>query len=95
MAYLSYETENGTVTVYSTYNEEKHSRSAEQVAYAALADVKTESAGYYTTLVTEWYELVDGNYVAKSGQAYSPYKAEQIEVIKSYIVSPAKGGSAQ
>ena len=92
VAYISYETENGTVTVYSSYNKEKNSRSAAEVAIAALADVATESAGYYTTAVTEWYALEGENYVLKTGNAFSPYSEAQLAVIKSYISND--GGAA-
>ena len=90
VAYISYETQNGAVTVYSTYNKEKNSRSAADVAVAALSDVVTESTGYYTTAVTEWYAIENDMLVKKTGNAYSPYSQTQLAVIKSYI---SEGGA--
>lgn len=86
VAYLSYQTENGTVTVYANYSVEDHVRSMREVAYKALADVKTASEGYYQTTVSEWYALEDNAWVKKTGTAYSAYSEAQLAVIRKYIV---------
>ena len=87
IAYISYETENGTVIIYGGFDADKNVRNMEEVAYAALNDVKGEKETGYATEVSEWYEYNtnEAKWEKKTGTAYSCYSTAQLEAIKKYI----------
>lgn len=65
------------------------SRNVEEVAAAALADVLTTAAGTYTNKVDGYYVWNQNarKYELTPGVAYSRYNAEQLAVLKSYIIA--------
>lgn len=85
IAYVSYQTDNGTVTLYGDFSATDNVRSIREVAYNALADVKTAREEGYNTLVSEWYAFSGGVWVKQTGMAYSCYSNAQLAVIRSYI----------
>ena len=85
VAYVSYETENGTMIIYGDYDDSKSSRNIREVAYSALEDVSETAVEGYQTAVTEWYAYEESAWVKKTGTAYSCYSKAQLEVIKAYI----------
>ena len=85
VAYLSYETENGTVTIYADFNATNNVRNIRAVAYGALADVVEVREAGYETLVNEWYTYTDGQWVKQTGIRFSCYSAAQLDLIRGYL----------
>ena len=66
----------------------EYARNMEEVALAALADVKKKAEGAYTNAVSEYYvyNVAARKYELYTGTVYSAYTAEQVKALQSYIV---------
>lgn len=90
MSYIKYTNANDEeVYLYATnVTLAENARNMEEVALAALADVKTKAEGAYTNAVSEYYvyNVAARKYELYTGTAYSAYTAEQVKALQSYIV---------
>ena len=88
IGYIRVTLKNGkSVELYGGYSAENHSRTVQQIAAAALLDVKTTSDGEYQYQITSYYKLVDGAYqeAEYDSARYSCYTEEQIAVLKGFF----------
>ena len=83
--YISYTVNGTTGYVYADYNDADNSRSVTEVACSALADVKAESEGTYTTPVTSYLSADEnGTYTLVTGSAFSRFSTTQLELLNNY-----------
>ena len=91
VAYIKYTDKTGAEVIKYATNVTlaAFSRNVQEVAHAALADVLTTSAGTYTNKVDGYYVWNQNarKYEYVTGTAYSRYNAEQLAVLKSYIIA--------
>jgi hypothetical protein len=91
VAYIKYTDKTGAEVIKYATNVTlaAFSRNVQEVAHAALADVLTTSAGTYTNKVDGYYVWNQNarKYELTPGTAYSRYNAEQLAVLKSYIIA--------